>query len=54
MSATRTEQPKLHSVPRNRRTYPQLTADQALTRAAVLAARKADVTPNQHVVLHAA
>jgi hypothetical protein len=54
MPATRTDQPKLHSVPPNRRIYPQLVADHALTRDQVLAARKADVTPKQIVVLHAA
>ena len=54
MAATRTEQHTLHSVPPNRRTYPQLTADQALTRDQVLAARKADVAPKQQVVPHAA
>lgn len=54
MPATRTDQPRLHSVPRNRRAYPHLAADQALTRDQVLAARKADITPKQSVVLHAA
>jgi hypothetical protein len=54
MRVTRTEKPKLHSVPRNRRAYPQLVADQALTRDQVLAARRADGAPKQQVILHAA
>ena len=54
MQVTRIRQPKVHSVPPNRRTYPQLAAEQALTRDQVLAARQADVAPKQQVVPHAA
>ena len=43
-----------HIVPPNRRTYPVLATEQALTRAQVLAARKADVAPKHLVELRAA
>ena len=45
---------RLHTVPANRRTYPALANDTALTRVEVLAARKADVSPKRSVVLRAA
>lgn len=41
-------------VPRNRRAYAMLVAEQALTRTEVLAAREADVTPKQRVLCRAA
>jgi hypothetical protein len=43
-----------HIIPPNRRTYPVLAAEQALTRAEVLAARRSDVAPKHNVVLRAA
>jgi hypothetical protein len=51
---TTTDANRHHLAPRNRRSYPVLATEQALTRAQVLAARKADVAPKHMVELRAA